>query len=51
MGGGPGAVGMGDDRVAVLVKVMVVPVAQQHQVVEIGGPAVGPVVDVVGVAA
>ena len=48
---GPGAVGLGDHPVAVLVKVMVVPVAQQHQVVEVGGAAVGPVVNVVGVAA
>jgi len=51
LNGEPGAVGLGDHRVAVLVQVVVVPVAEQHEVVEVGGAAVGPVVDVVGVAA
>ena len=49
--GGPGAVRLGDHLVAVLVQVVVVPVAQQHQVVEVGGAAVEPVNDVVRVAA
>ena len=51
VGCGPGAVGLGDHSVAVLMEVVVVPVAQQHQVVEIGRSAVEPVDDVVRVAA
>lgn len=51
VGCGPGAVGLGDHCVAVLVEMVVVSVAQQHQVVEVGSAAVDPVVDVVGVAA
>ena len=48
---GPGAVGLGDHLVAVLVEVVMMAMAQQHQVVEVGGAAVEPVSDVVRVAA
>lgn len=47
----PGAVGLGDHLVAVLVEVVVMAMAQQHQVVEVSGAAVEPVNDVVRVAA
>ena len=51
MNGEPGAVGLGDHPVAVLVKEVMVPVAQQHEIVQVGRPSVDPVPDVVCIAA
>lgn len=47
---GPGAVGQGDHAVAALVQLVVVPMAQQHQVVQIRRTSVEPVDDVVRIA-
>ena len=47
---GPGAVGFLDELVAVFVQVVVMVVADEHEVAEIGRPAVGPVNDVVRIA-